>query len=92
LGLSSYQAIFTSQFREDLRHFIENEKRVALKVCDLIEAVLRDPKDGPGHPEQLKHDLAGCWSRRITREHRLVYRIDEDTEAIYFLQARYHYQ
>jgi toxin YoeB len=89
--LSNWLAIYTSKFREDLRHFIENEKRVALKICDLVEATLREPEDGPGHPEQLRHDMAGLWSRRITKEHRLVYKIDDEAGIIYFLQARYHY-
>jgi toxin YoeB len=56
---------------------------------DLVEAVMRDPFVGIGKPELLKNVLAGAWSRRITREHRLVYRVGE-TEIV-FLQARYHY-
>jgi toxin YoeB len=55
----------------------------------MMEAVLRDPSSGDGKPEPLKHALAGCWSRRITQEHRLVYRVSE--RRIDFLQARYHY-
>ena len=58
-------------------------------VLDLVEAVLRDPLQGPGKPELLRYLLAGCWSRRITQEHRLVYRVS--VESIDFLQARYHY-
>jgi toxin YoeB len=58
-------------------------------VLDPVEAVLRDPFDGPGKPEQLRYALAGCWLRRITQEHRLVYRVSE--KSIDFLQARYHY-
>jgi toxin YoeB len=51
--------------------------------------VMRDPFEGPGKPEPLKYMLAGCWSRRVTQEHRLVYRVTD--EAIDFLQGRYHY-
>jgi toxin YoeB len=54
-----------------------------------VEATLRDPFQGIGKPEALKYVLAGCWSRRITQEHRLVYRVGET--RVDFLQARYHY-
>lgn len=67
----------------------EFERAVAIRVLDLVEAVMRDPLQGPGKPEPLKYLLAGCWSRRIAQEHRLVYRAGD--EAIHFLQARYHY-
>jgi toxin YoeB len=84
-----YEAVFHPQFREDLRAWIETDRRVALRVLDLIEAVLRDPFNGIGKPEALKYVLAGCWSRRITQEHRLVYRVAGT--RIDFLQAKYHY-
>ena len=83
------EAVFQLQFREDLRAWIENDRRVALRVFDLVEAVLRDPFQGIGKPEPLKYLLAGCWSRRITQEHRLVYRVAGT--RIDFLQAKYHY-
>lgn len=60
-----------------------------MRVLDLVDAVLRDPFEGLGKPEPLKHLLSGCWSRRITQEHRMVYRVTD--EAVDFLQARYHY-
>ena len=84
-----HEAVFHPQFREDLRAWIETDRRVALRVLDLIEAVLRDPFNGIGKPEALKYVLAGCWSRRITQEHRLVYRVAGT--RIDFLQAKYHY-
>jgi len=62
---------------------------VALRVLDLVEAVMRDPFRGVGKPEPLKYVLAGAWSRRITEEHRLVYAVS--AERVDFLQARYHY-
>lgn len=65
------------------------DRKVALRVLDLIEAALRDPFTGIGKPEPLKHQLAGAWSRRITQEHRLVYLVQGD--RIDFLQARFHY-
>lgn len=84
-----YEAVFQSQFREDLCAWIETDRRVALRVLDLVEAVLRDPFQGIGKPEPLKYVLAGCWSRRITQEHRLVYRVAGT--RVDFLQAKYHY-
>ncbi len=82
-------AAFHPEFVEDLRHWVETDRRVALKALDLIEAVMRDPFAGIGKPEPLKYLLAGAWSRRLTQEHRLVYLVDEG--RIDFLQARYHY-
>jgi toxin YoeB len=86
---SEFEARFQKEFLEDLRHWVETDRRVALKVLDLVEAVLRDPFDGIGKPEPLKYEAAGAWSRRITQEHRLVYLIGKG--RIDFLQARYHY-
>ena len=83
------EAVFHPEFRQDLRYWIETDRKIALRVLELIEAVLRDPFDGIGKPEPLKYVLAGCWSRRITQEHRLVYKVGE--RRIDFLQARYHY-
>ena len=82
-------AIFHAEFREDLRYWVKNDRSAAIRVLDLVDAVLRDPFQGPGKPEPLRFLLAGCWSRRITQEHRLVYRVS--VESIDFLQARYHY-
>jgi toxin YoeB len=82
-------AVFQREFREDLRHWVETDRRVALRALDLIEAVLRDPFQGIGKPEPLKYLAAGAWSRRLTQEHRLVYLVRED--RVDFLQARYHY-
>ena len=82
-------AVFHPEFRADLRYWIKCERSTALRVFDLVEAVLRDPFQGPGKPEPLRYALAGCWSRRITQEHQLVYRVSD--ARIDFLQARYHY-
>ena len=82
-------AAFHIEFREDLRFWVRSDRTVALRVLDLVEAVLREPFDGIGKPEPLRFYLEGCWSRRITQEHRLVYRVSAD--RIDFLQARYHY-
>ena len=82
-------SVFQTEFLQDLRFWVKNERSVALSVLDLVDAVIRDPFDGPGKPEPLKHVLSGCWSRRVTQEHRLVYRVSD--EAVDFLQARHHY-
>jgi toxin YoeB len=83
------EAIFHPDFRQDLRYWVETDRKVAVRAFELIEAVLRDPFLGIGKPEPLKYVMAGCWSRRNTQEHRLVYRVSEN--RIDFLQARYHY-
>ncbi|MGA2723809.1 MAG: Txe/YoeB family addiction module toxin [Bryobacteraceae bacterium] len=82
-------AVFHREFLEDLRFWVKTDRRAALRVLELVEATLRDPFQGIGKPEALKYVLAGCWSRRITQEHRLVYRVGET--RVDFLQARYHY-
>jgi toxin YoeB len=82
-------AVFHPEFREDLRYWIEQDRKLALRILELVEAVIREPFPGVGKPEPLKGPLAGCWSRRITKEHRLVYLIDAN--GVQFLQARYHY-
>jgi toxin YoeB len=82
-------AIFHPEFREDLRFWVETNRRVALRILDLVEAVIREPFTGIGKPEPLKYVLAGAWSRRITEEHRMVDAVS--AVRIDFLQARYHY-
>jgi toxin YoeB len=74
---------------EDLRHFVATDRRIALKIISLLEAVIKDPFEGIGKPEPLKHELAGCWSRRIDQEHRLVYRVEGN--MIVVLACRHHY-
>ena len=83
------EAVFHPEFREDLRYWVETERRTALRVLALVEAILRDPFRGLGKPEPLKYLGAGVWSRRLTQEHRIVYLVSAD--RVDFLQARYHY-
>ena len=82
-------AVFHQEFLEDLRFWVDTNRKTALRALDLVEAVLRDPFEGIGKPEPLRHLNKGAWSRRLTEEHRLVYLVLED--RIDFLQARYHY-
>lgn len=74
---------------EDLRYWVDEDPRIARKVLKLIEASRRAPHQGEGKPEPLRHLGPDVWSRRITREDRLVHRVLSD--GIDVLQARYHY-
>ena len=82
-------AVFQPEFIEDLRFWVETDRKLALKTLELIDAILRDPFTGIGKPEPLKYLSPGTWSRRLTQEHRIVYLVRD--ERIDFLQARYHY-
>lgn len=82
-------SVFQSEFRGDPRYWVEVDRRIALRVLELIEAVMRDPFRGIGKPEPLRHLGADIWSRRISQEHRLVYLVRDP--RIDFLIARYHY-
>ncbi len=82
-------AVFHQEFLEDLRFWVDTNRKTALRALDLVEEILRDPFEGIGKPEPLRHLYKGAWSRRLTEEHRLVYLVRED--RIDFLQARYHY-
>lgn len=81
---------FTPHGWEDYTHWQTADRAILTRINRLVEDVLRDPFVGIGKPEQLKHALAGAWSRRITDEHRLVYLVDGDDVVI--LQARFHYR
>lgn len=83
------KAVFQPEFREDLRYWVRTQRKVALRAFDLVEAILRDPFQGIGKPERLKHLGSDVWSRRLTEEHRAVYLVSDD--RIDFLQCRYHY-
>ncbi|NMF60372.1 Txe/YoeB family addiction module toxin [Pseudanabaena yagii GIHE-NHR1] len=80
---------FDADTFEDLAWWIENDRKKALKIIKLIREVQRNPFEGTGQPEALKHDLSGCWSRRIDQEHRLVYEVLDD--KIRILACRFHY-
>lgn len=74
---------------QDYLYWQKTDKKILKRVNMLIKDILRNPVDGIGKPEPLRHDMAGCWSRRIDAEHRLVYCIRDETAVI--LQCRYHY-
>lgn len=81
--------VFDEHALEDLKYWVETDRRKALKVLALIEETAKSPFNGTGKPEPLKYKLQGCWSRRIDQEHRLVYQVSE--HIIRILSCRYHY-
>ncbi len=85
----SREAVFQPEFLEDLKYWVATDRKTALRVIGLVEAILRDPFTGIGKPEPLKYLAPGTWSRRITQEHRIVYLVRD--QRVDLLQARYHY-
>ena len=81
--------VFTTRAWDDYLYWHKNDKRMVRRINDLIKDVQREPFEGIGKPEPLKHQLQGLWSRRIDSEDRLVYEIDEDELRI--IACRYHY-
>ena len=82
-------AVVQDECRADLRYGVDTNRTLALRVLDLMEATMRDPYEGIGKPEHLKHMGGNVWSRRVTEADRLVYEVFDD--RVEFLQARYHY-
>ena len=81
--------VFDRDFLEDLAFWVSSDRKVALKILELVESIRRDPFVGLGKPEPLRNLGIGVWSRRITQEHRLVYKVEDS--RLLFAQARYHY-
>jgi toxin YoeB len=82
--------IFLDQAWEDYLYWQNTDKALLKKVNSLIKEIERSPFEGSGKPEPLKYNLSGLWSRRITLDHRLVYKIEN--EAVIIHQCRYHYK
>ena len=85
---------FTENGWEDFQYWVETDDSVVKKIRDLLKEIKKTPFQGTGKPEPLKHDLKGYWSRRITGEHRLVYKIEGRkgiNQKYFILQCRYHY-
>ena len=80
---------WTEDAWDDYEYWQKTSKEKIKQINKLIRAIKREPFEGIGRPEPLKHDLAGYWSRRIDQEHRLVYEVQDD--AIVIVQCRYHY-
>ncbi len=83
------QIVFLTHAWEDYLYWQKYDKKMLGKVNELIRQCQRTPFEGIGKPEALKNDLSGWWSRRITQEHRLVYRVEND--LLYIAQCRKHY-
>lgn len=81
--------VFAEEAWEDYLHWQKQDRKMVERINKLVQETTREPFAGIGKPEPLKHALAGYWSRRITDEHRMVYRIDGDSLLI--AQLRYHY-
>ena len=81
--------VFSKIAWEDYTSWLNEDKKMLRKINDLIKDIQRDPFTGKGKPEPLKYDLAGLWSRRIDREHRLVYQVLNKEMLIY--SCKYHY-
>ncbi len=81
--------LFTEKAWEDYLYWQKTDKKILKRTNELIKAIKREPFEGIGKPEPLKHHLSGFWSRRITDEHRLVYKVSDDTVQI--IACRYHY-
>lgn len=81
--------VFSKNAWEDYTSWLSEDKKMLRKINELIKNIQRNPHTGTGKPEPLKYDLAGLWSRRIDREHRLVYQVTRHEILIYI--CRYHY-
>jgi toxin YoeB len=81
--------VFSPQAWDDYQHWLDTDEKLVKRINNLIKDTMRDPYDGIGKPEKLVANLSGYWSRRITDEHRLVYKVDGDN--LYLAAARYHY-
>ena len=81
--------VFSDASWDDYLYWQKNDKKNLKRINILIKDIKRNPFEGIGKPEPLKHQLQGCWSRRIDNEHRLVYEINDD--AIHIVSCRFHY-
>ena len=87
--MASLQIVFTATGWSQFQQLLTIDKKLFMRTMDLIDGVSREPFAGIGKPEPLKHQLAGCWSRRVSERHRLVYRVDGRMLTI--LACLYHY-
>lgn len=87
--MSQKQAVFDPDFLDDLAHWVSTDRKTALRLLRIVNETCRTPFEGIGKPEPLKNLGPNVWARRLTAEHRVVYRVGN--EEVYFLQARYHY-
>lgn len=81
---------FSSRGWEDYLYWQQFDKKISKRINELLKDIIRNPYEGIGKPEPLKHALSGYWSRRVTDEHRLVYKVEGGTLKV--AQARFHYE
>lgn len=81
--------IFSSKAWEEYLYWQKTDKKILKRINDLVKAISREPFEGIGKPESLRHGLSGYWSRRINDEHRLVYKVEKGDLLV--AQCRYHY-
>ncbi len=74
---------------QEYQEWIETDRRIALRIGDLIRDILRHPFEGIGKPEPLKHQFKGYWSRRINHEHRLIYKVNDNSIVIFSCNSHY---
>jgi toxin YoeB len=87
----SFKVEFAVNAKEDIEYFKKSGNKKALeKIYALVNELIENPFEGTGRPELLKHELSGLWSRRINKEHRLVYEVKED--VIFILSTKGHYK
>ena len=87
------KVVFAAKAWEHLQYWIQNDRAVLKKLLQLIEDTRRSPYNGLGKPEPLRGNFSGFWSRRITDEHRLVYRVVQtgESQTLEIAQCRFHY-
>ncbi len=81
---------FTEGAWKDFEWFLDNDKRIVKRIRELLKDICRHPEEGIGKPERLSFQLSGYWSRRITKEHRLIYKADKDVVIV--ISCRFHYE
>jgi toxin YoeB len=89
LSSKPIKLIFANEAWDDYLFWQQQDRKMVERINKLIKEIQREPFSGIGKPEPLKHALSGYWSRRITDEHRIVYKIEQD--ALWIVQLRYHY-
>ena len=88
--MSSKKTSFRPEAFEHFNFWLRTDRRILIRIMDLLSEILRSPFEGKGKPEPLKHQLKGLWSRRITDEHRLVYSVSQDEVTVF--SCRFHYK
>ena len=87
-----YKIDFTEKAKEDLAKLKRDEPNSFKKASKLLAEIVEHPETGTGQPEPMRHNLSGCWSRRITGKHRIIYRIQEEVVIVIILSSYGHYE